>query len=72
MNITKCRPDDRVTITQMPEDNTLFSLGLLPGRAVKVEHVYPLRGPIVVSINGRSLAIGWALADRIEVQHEKK
>jgi ferrous iron transport protein A len=48
----------------------LRQLGLAPGREVKVLRFAPLGGPIMVDVEGRSVAIGRGIAARVQVEIE--
>lgn len=45
----------------------LRQLGLAPGKKVKVLRHAPLEGPIMVEVEGRSIAIGRGIAARVKV-----
>jgi Fe2+ transport system protein FeoA len=46
----------------------LSQLGLLPGSRVRVLRSAPLGGPLLVEVNGRSIALGRRIASRIRVE----
>ncbi len=46
----------------------LRQLGLSPGRVVKVLRYAPLGGPVMLDVEGRSIAIGRGIAARVEVE----
>ena len=46
----------------------LRQLGLTPGREVKVLRFAPLGGPIMVDVEGRSVALGRGIAARVQVE----
>ena len=46
----------------------LRQLGLCPGRKVKVLRFAPLGGPVMIDIDGRSVALGRGIASRVEVE----
>jgi len=46
----------------------LRQLGLSPGREVKVLRHAPLGGPIMIDVEGRSIALGRGIAARIKVE----
>lgn len=46
----------------------LRQLGLCPGREVKVLRHAPLGGPIMIDVEGRSIALGRGIAARIKVE----
>jgi ferrous iron transport protein A len=49
-------------------DSKLRQLGLTPGREVKVLRVAPIGGPIMVDVEGRSVALGRGIAAKIQVE----
>lgn len=46
----------------------LRQLGLSPGREVKVLRYAPLGGPVMIDVEGRSVAIGRGIAARVQVE----
>jgi ferrous iron transport protein A len=46
----------------------LRQLGLAPGREVKVLRFAPLGGPVMIDVEGRSIAIGRGIAARVRVE----
>jgi Fe2+ transport system protein FeoA len=46
----------------------LSQLGLLPGSRIRVLRAAPLGGPVLVEVNGRSIALGRRIASRIRVE----
>jgi len=49
-------------------NNKLRQLGLSPGKEVKVLRFAPLGGPLMVEVEGRSIAIGRGIASRVQVE----
>ena len=49
-------------------DFKLRQLGLTPGREVKVLRFAPMGGPVMLDVEGRSVAIGRGIAARVEVK----
>ena len=49
-------------------DFKLRQLGLIPGREVRVLRLAPLGGPVMVDVDGRSVALGRGIAARILVE----
>lgn len=47
----------------------LRQLGLSPGREVKVLRYAPLGGPIMIDVEGRSVALGRGIAARVKVEN---
>jgi ferrous iron transport protein A len=52
----------------MGVDFKLRQLGLTPGREVQVLRLAPLGGPVMVDVDGRSVALGRGIAARIQVE----
>ena len=46
----------------------LRQLGLTPGKEVKVLRHAPLGGPLMIDVEGRSIALGRGIAARIKVE----
>lgn len=46
----------------------LRQMGLCPGREVKVIRYAPMGGPILVDVEGRSVALGRGIASRVKVE----
>jgi len=46
----------------------LHQLGLTPGKDIKVLRHAPLGGPLMIDVEGRSLALGRGIAARIKVE----
>ena len=46
----------------------LVQLGLSPGRTVKVLRYAPMGGPLMLDVEGRSVALGRRIAERVEVE----
>lgn len=55
-------------VVEIPEENTLESIGVFPGAHIKVENHYNFGGPIAISLGSRNIAIGKALAKQIFVE----
>lgn len=49
-------------------DLKLRQLGLSPGSQVKVLRFAPMGGPVMVDVEGRSVALGRGIAARIQVE----
>jgi len=52
-------------------DFKLRQLGLTPGRTVKVLRYAPLGGPLMLDVEGRSVALGRGIAARVQVKVSK-
>jgi ferrous iron transport protein A len=50
-------------------ENKLRQLGLLPGDCARVLRHAPLGGPVLVEVDGRSLALGRGVAYKIWVEY---
>ena len=46
----------------------LRQLGLSPGREVKVLRQAPLDGPLMIEVDGRSIALGRGIAAKVQVE----
>jgi ferrous iron transport protein A len=46
----------------------LRQLGICPGKKVKVLRFAPLGGPVMVDVEGRSIAIGRGIAAKVKVE----
>jgi Fe2+ transport system protein FeoA len=46
----------------------LRQLGLTPGREIKILRYAPMGGPVMVDVEGRSIAIGRGIAARVQVE----
>lgn len=46
----------------------LRQLGICPGREVKILRYAPLGGPVMVDVEGRSVALGRGIAARVQVE----
>jgi len=51
-------------------EDKLRQLGLLPGRSARMLRQAPWGGPIMVEVDGRSIAIGKGIASKIYVEEE--
>jgi ferrous iron transport protein A len=49
-------------------ETKLRHLGLTPGREIKVLKLAPIGGPIMVDVEGRSVALGRGIAAKIQVE----
>ncbi len=49
-------------------ESKLRQLGLNPGREVKVLRYAPLGGPVMLDVEGRSVALGRGIAERVIVE----
>ena len=49
-------------------DLKMRSMGLLPGDYARVIRQAPFGGPVLVEIDGRSIALGRGIASKIEVE----
>ena len=49
-------------------DFKLRQLGLSPGRMVKILRYAPMGGPLMLEIEGRSVAIGRGIAARVQIE----
>jgi ferrous iron transport protein A len=51
-------------------ESKLRQLGITPGHRVKVLRFAPFGGPIMVDLDGRSVALGRGIAARVQVEEE--
>jgi ferrous iron transport protein A len=49
-------------------DFKLRQLGMCPGREVKILRYAPMGGPVMIDVEGRSVALGRRIAARVEVE----
>jgi ferrous iron transport protein A len=49
----------------------LRQLGLLPGDSATVLRQAPLGGPVMIEVDGRTIAVGRNIASRIEVEESE-
>lgn len=49
-------------------NSKLRQLGLTPGKEVKVLRRAPMGGPLMIDIEGRSIALGRGIAARVQVE----
>ncbi len=71
--LTDVEPDETVRVAAVPEEEAellryLAGLGLVPKAEIKVIEVAPYGGPITLTINGESAAIGPELAAKVFVE----
>ena len=52
----------------MGMEHKLRQLGLLPGDTVRVLRHAPLGGPILIEVEGRSIALGRGIATKVDVE----
>lgn len=71
MRLTDARPGDRLALRSMPADtgteSQVRSLGLLTGVALRLVRRAPFRGPLLLEVEGRVIALGWKIASGLEV-----
>ncbi|MBL7164713.1 MAG: ferrous iron transport protein A [Anaerolineales bacterium] len=48
----------------------LRQLGVLPGNCARILRQAPLGGPVMIEVDGRSIAIGRGIASKINVEEE--
>jgi ferrous iron transport protein A len=49
----------------------LRQLGIAPGVCVRVVRVAPLKGPVLIEVNGRSIALGRQIASQVLVAEDE-
>lgn len=57
---------DDLPLGALPDD--FAALGLLPGEAIRVEQVIPLRGPVLIRTRGGVFALGRTVAEQVWVR----
>ncbi len=71
MQLTDAKTGARLTLQAMSADanieHQVRSLGLLPGGAVRLLRRAPFRGPLLIEVGGRVIALGWKIASGLEV-----
>ena len=53
-------------------DRKLRQLGLLPGDRARVMRHAPFGGPVMIEVNGRTIALGRGVAAKISVEVEQE
>ncbi|MBC8507339.1 MAG: ferrous iron transport protein A [Chloroflexi bacterium] len=51
-------------------EHKLRELGVLPGNCARILRQAPLGGPVMIEVDGRSIAIGRGIASKIFVEEE--
>lgn len=71
MRLTEARPGDRLSLRHLPPDPRtelqIRSLGLVPGAEILLLRRAPFRGPLLIEVGRRTVAVGWRIAFGIEV-----
>ncbi len=49
----------------------LRQLGIVPGVCVRVVRVAPLKGPVLIEVDGRSIALGRQIASQVQVAEDE-
>jgi len=72
MQLSKIKRDGKFRVTKMNSDNDsvarLMSLGLLPGKEIRLTHEAPLRDPIAVTFEGCHMSLRLSDAAEVEVE----
>ncbi len=72
MNLVEAKIQKWMRITAIEEgqglDQKLRQLGLAQGDCIRVLRTAPLGGPLLVESNGRSIALGRGVAEKISVE----
>lgn len=68
MPLHKCIKENRYKVTDAPEIYLLKVLGVRRGTMFEVQSIHPLRGPVVVKVGNRSIAIAREVAEQIMVR----
>ena len=75
MNVTtlhELKKGDTAILTYIPQNKLLAPLGFREGKEVVIKSKHIFNGPIVASIEGRSVAIGSKLAKEIKLSGSKE
>ncbi len=71
MRLTDARNGDQLILQRLPAnpaaEGQVRSLGLLPGGSVRLLRRAPFRGPLLLEVDGRIIALGWKIASGLEV-----
>lgn len=67
MSLTELKTNQRCVIQKLPELKLLNSLGIREGTTVTVMSRQPLKGPLVVQLGRRCIALGRDITDQIFV-----
>ncbi|NLW44182.1 MAG: ferrous iron transport protein A [Syntrophomonadaceae bacterium] len=72
--LTRVPAGKKVKVTELPmgggSRGRLAGMGIVPGVEIKLILAHPLKGPIVVELDGNTVAIGHNLARRIMVDEQ--
>jgi ferrous iron transport protein A len=49
-------------------DLKLQSIGLMPGVIARIKRQAPFGGPVLLEVNGREIALGRGIAEKVEVE----
>jgi Fe2+ transport system protein FeoA len=71
MHLTDAKPGARLALRSLPAnpatEHQMRSLGLLPGAAFRLVRRAPFRGPLLVEVGGRVIALSWKIACGLDV-----
>lgn len=71
VRLTEAQTGAQLTLRGLPANPTAEgqarSLGLLPGVALRLVRRAPFRGPLLLEVEGRVIALGWKIASGLEV-----
>ena len=68
ITVDKLLPSQEGTVFQLPDNPLLPVLGIRPGKTIKLLTRQRFGGPLILKINGRSVAVSRSLASRIIVK----
>ena len=72
MNLFSCKPDALYRVISLdggPQFKMrLGNLGVAEGKIIRKIHNHPFRGPITVKVANTELAIGYGMAEKIDVE----
>lgn len=73
--LLQLKPGHQARITGFSGGRTLAAklrqLGIAPGACVRVVRVAPLKGPVLIEIDGRAIALGRQIASQVIVAEDE-
>lgn len=68
MTLINCKKNNKYKIKKMPNNHLLKVLGFRQGLDFLIQTKQPIKGPVVVKVKNRSIAIDYDVAMEIEVE----
>jgi Fe2+ transport system protein FeoA len=72
MKLTDAKTGSWVAVPALPEDgddqHEARSLGIAPGRPIRVIRRAPMWGPLLLDVGGQTKALRWRTASHLEVE----